>query len=171
MLLTGCNGSGKSSIFRCLGGLWRIPEGGRISKPGGNSVGLNAAVFYLPQKPYNVLGTLRDQLCYPENKRVAREITDDTLRKLLKSEYFEYLIDRGPQGPNDEKEVNWEVVLSMGEKQRLAMARLFYHNPKFAILDEWCCWCERNYGEKLYDACERNITCITISSSSSGAIS
>ena len=129
MLLTGCNGSGKSSIFRCLGGLWRIPEGGRISKPGGNSVGLNAAVFYLPQKPYNVLGTLRDQLCYPENKRVAREITDDTLRKLLKSVDLEYLIDRGPQGPNDEKEVNWEVVLSMGEKQRLAMARLFYHNP------------------------------------------
>eukprot|EP00944_MAST-04C_sp_MAST-4C-sp1_P007501 g7501.t1 len=164
MLLTGCNGSGKSSIFRCLGGLWRIPEGGRISKPGGNSVGLNAAVFYLPQKPYNVLGTLRDQLCYPENKRVAREITDDTLRKLLKSVDLEYLIDRGPQGPNDEKEVNWEVVLSMGEKQRLAMARLFYHNPKFAILDECTSGVSAIMEKKLYDACaKRNITCITIS--------
>ena len=56
MLLTGCNGSGKSSIFRCLGGLWSIPEGGRISKPGGNSVGLNAAVFYLHKNHIMSLG-------------------------------------------------------------------------------------------------------------------
>eukprot|EP00942_MAST-04A_sp_MAST-4A-sp1_P002841 g2841.t1 len=164
MLLTGCNGSGKSSIFRCLGGLWSIPEGGRISKPGGNSVGLNAAVFYLPQKPYNVLGTLRDQLCYPENKRVAKKISDGMLRKLLKAVDLEYLIDRGPQGPKDDKEVNWEVVLSMGEKQRLAMARLFYHNPKFAILDECTSGVSAAMERKLYDACgKRNITCITIS--------
>jgi len=164
MLLTGCNGSGKSSIFRCLGGLWKIPEGGRISKPGGNNVGLNSAVFYLPQKPYNVLGTLRDQLCYPENKRVAKEISDLTLRSLLTAVDLEYLIDRGPQGPNDDKEVNWEVVLSMGEKQRLAMARLFYHTPQFAILDECTSGVSAAMERKLYDACaKRNITCITIS--------
>ena len=164
MLLTGCNGSGKSSIFRCLGGLWTIPEGGTISKPGGNSVGLNAAVFYLPQKPYNVLGTLRDQLCYPESKRVARKIDEVMLRNLLKAVDLEYLVDRGPQGPNDDKEINWEVVLSVGEKQRLAMARLFYHNPKFAILDECTSGVSASMERRLYDACaERKITCITIS--------
>ena len=57
------------------------------------------------------------------------------LRQLLKAVDLEYLIDRGPQGPKDDKEVNWEIVLSMGEKQRLAMARLFYHNPTFAIFE------------------------------------
>ena len=164
MLLTGCNGSGKSSIFRCLGGLWTIPKGGKISKPGGNSVGLNAAVFYLPQKPYNVLGTLRDQLCYPEDKSVASKIQETNLRQLLRAVDLEYLVDRGPQGPKDDKEVNWEVVLSVGEKQRLAMARLFYHNPKFAILDECTSGVSASMERRLYDACAaRNITCITIS--------
>lgn len=57
MLLTGHNGAGKSSVFRCLAGLWKIPEG-QIQKPGGQggSQSLAGTVFYLPQKPYNVLG-------------------------------------------------------------------------------------------------------------------
>ena len=63
MLLTGHNGAGKSSIFRCLGGLWTIPKGS-ITKPG-SAEGLNTDVFYIPQKPYQVLGTLADQLTYP----------------------------------------------------------------------------------------------------------
>ena len=80
LLLTGHNGAGKSSLFRCLAGLWKIPEGGVIEKPGwsgddmnlqkerqvSGSTGLASTVFYLPQKPYNVLGTLIDQLTYPE---------------------------------------------------------------------------------------------------------
>ena len=92
--------------------MWTIPKGGKISKPGGNSVGLNAAVFYLPQKPYNVLGTLRDQLCYPEDKSVASKIQETNLRQLLRAVDLEYLVDRGPQGPKDDKEVNWEVKKS-----------------------------------------------------------
>jgi ABC-type uncharacterized transport system fused permease/ATPase subunit len=77
-LITGHNGAGKSSIFRCLGGLWPIPRG-MITKPrstpvagsGGRGGGdlsetLNSSIFYLPQKPYNVLGSLYDQLTYPD---------------------------------------------------------------------------------------------------------
>ena len=64
LLITGHNGAGKSSIFRCLGGLWNIPCG-TITKPGGGSKGLLSGVFYVPQKPYQVLGTLADQLTYP----------------------------------------------------------------------------------------------------------
>lgn len=77
LLLTGHNGAGKSSIFRCLGGLWDIDaaDGGRIEKPGsaGGSAtdgGLHTDVFYLPQKPYSVLGTIFDQLTYPNQVNV-----------------------------------------------------------------------------------------------------
>ena len=164
MLLTGCNGSGKSSLFRCLGGLWNLPEGGTIVKPGGDSTSLNDAVFYVPQKPYNVLGTLREQLCYPSPKSRAEAITKEELRELLAEVDLAYLMDRGPQGPNDDKEVDWEAVLSMGEKQRLAMARLFWHAPQFAILDECTSGVSAAMEKRMYDTCAaKGITCITIS--------
>ena len=54
LLITGHNGAGKSSIFRCLGGLWTVPTG-TITKPGSAASGLHQEVFYLPQKPYQVL--------------------------------------------------------------------------------------------------------------------
>lgn len=149
LLLTGCNGSGKSSLFRCLGGLWQL-RGGTITKPGGSNRGLNKKVFYLPQKPYNVVGTLRQQICYPSAS--ADDLSAEELRSLLASVDLAYLLDRsfvsstdrkrkrrgrnGPPLKSYEQEVDWENVLSMGEKQRLAMARLFYHKPEFAILDE-----------------------------------
>lgn len=73
-VLTGPNGSGKSSLFRVLGGLW--PAGsGHIAKPGQLLLGSHAAtqtsrglsrdIFYVPQRPYTALGTLRDQIIYP----------------------------------------------------------------------------------------------------------
>ena len=67
LLLTGHNGAGKSSIFRCLGGLWQT-LGGTIKKPGNGDSGLHHDVFYIPQKPYNVVGHLRDQLTYPSHE-------------------------------------------------------------------------------------------------------
>jgi len=117
MLLTGCNGSGKSSLFRCLGALWPVPPGGIITKPGGNLSGLNKSVFYLPQRPYSVLGTLRDQLSYPAPREVARGISKELLKELLDEVDLGYLMDR-KAGVDDEQEVNWEDVLSLGEKQR-----------------------------------------------------
>ena len=67
--LTVCNthriARDRSSIFRCLGGLWNIPRG-TIRRPGGLASGLHQECFYVPQKPYNVLGTLVEQLtCEP----------------------------------------------------------------------------------------------------------
>ncbi|KAK8652829.1 hypothetical protein V6N13_126852 [Hibiscus sabdariffa] len=116
LLITGPNGSGKSSLFRVLGGLWPLVSG-HIVKPGVGS-DLNKEIFYVPQRPYTAVGTLRDQLIYP--------LTADQEVDL------EYLLDRYPP----EKEVNWGDELSLGEQQKLGMARLFYHKPKFAILDE-----------------------------------
>eukprot|EP00924_Labyrinthula_sp_SR-Ha-C_P003233 snap_masked-scaffold_15-processed-gene-3.11-mRNA-1 protein AED:0.06 eAED:0.06 QI:0/0/0/0.5/1/1/2/0/1430 len=159
MLLTGVNGSGKSSIFRCLGSLWNVPEPGVITKPGGNEPGLNKLVFYLPQKPYNVLGTLRDQIFYPDDQYHARKLTKDDLIELLNEVDLGYLISR-----DTDEERNWENELSLGEKQRLAMARLLYHNPKYAILDECTSGVSAGMERRLYEVCKkRNITCITIS--------
>jgi ABC-type multidrug transport system ATPase subunit len=117
-------------------------------------------VFYLPQKPYNVVGDLREQLTYPEAADSTRSrLTDDDLRSLLALVDLEYLFDR-----RSDAGVNWEQSLSLGETQRLAMARLFYHQPMFAILDECTSAVSHVMERKLYDLCqERGITCITIS--------
>ena len=95
LLLTGHNGAGKSSIFRCLGGLWDVPTG-TISKPGALSSGLHAEVFYLPQKPYNVLGTLGDQLSYPnvEKDGSSRVLDRDRIAAILAEVDLSYLLDR-----------------------------------------------------------------------------
>ncbi|KAI8014748.1 ABC transporter D family member 1 [Camellia lanceoleosa] len=127
----GPNGSGKSSLFRVLGGLWPLVSG-YIVKPGFGS-DLNKEIFYVPQQPYTAVGTLCDQLIYPLTAdQEAEPLTHSEMVELLKNVGLEYLLDRYPS----KKEINWGDELSLGEQQRLGMARLFYHKPKFAILDE-----------------------------------
>ncbi|XP_021741036.1 ABC transporter D family member 1-like [Chenopodium quinoa] len=131
LLITGPNGSGKSSLFRVLGGLWPLVSG-HIAKPGVGS-DLNKEIFYVPQRPYTAVGTLRDQLIYPLTAdQEVEPLTRSGMVDLLKNVDLEYLLDRYPL----DTEVNWGEELSLGEQQRLGMARLFYHKPKFAILDE-----------------------------------
>uniref|UniRef100_A0A0D9ZT81 ABC transporter domain-containing protein n=1 Tax=Oryza glumipatula TaxID=40148 RepID=A0A0D9ZT81_9ORYZ len=131
LLITGPNGSGKSSLFRVLGGLWPLVSG-HIVKPGVGS-DLNKEIFYVPQRPYTAVGTLREQLIYPLTADQEIEpLSYDGMVDLLKNVDLEYLLQRYPL----DKEVNWGDELSLGEQQRLGMARLFYHKPKFAILDE-----------------------------------
>lgn len=61
VLVTGPNGSGKSSLFRILGGLWPMTSGS-IHRPGGSAASADARIFYVPQKPYTTIGTLREQV-------------------------------------------------------------------------------------------------------------
>ncbi len=86
LLLTGHNGAGKSSIFRTLAGLWKIDQGTIMKPP-------TSSTFYLPQKPYNVVGTLVDQITYPEEGG-SRDVSQETLRNILSQVELEYLLDR-----------------------------------------------------------------------------
>lgn len=124
VIITGPNGSGKSSLFRVLGNLWRVESGKLIRPP-------TDQLFYICQKPYMTLGTLRNQIIFPDSKS---KLTDTELVDILKIVELNYLLDRGEH--NLDSINDWQDVLSGGEKQRMALARLIYHKPQFAILDE-----------------------------------
>ena len=80
----GPNGSGKSSLFRVLGGLWPLVSG-HIVKPGIGS-DLNKEIFYVPQRPYTAVGTLRDQLIYPLTAdQEVEPLTHSGMVELLKN--------------------------------------------------------------------------------------
>lgn len=113
------------------------------------------------ERPYNVLGTLQEQITYPEQDKNARTISHNELRSILERVDLAYLLDRDGVL---EMEINWQEEISLGEQQRLAIARLLYHKPKFAILDECTSGCSAAIENELYAiASELSISVITIS--------
>ena len=130
VIIVGPNGSGKSSILRMLGGLWPL-QAGTVSMPP------REEIFFLSQKPYTFSGTLAEQLMYPNlpGVVVGEKVTfnEARAREALKKVEMETLIARcdGFDGA-----LAWDETLSGGQRGRLAVARLLYHRPKYAILDE-----------------------------------
>ncbi|MGA8588319.1 MAG: ABC transporter ATP-binding protein/permease [Pseudolabrys sp.] len=121
LLVAGDSGSGKSTLVRAISGLW--PWGsGRID------IHPDRRLFMLPQRPYVPAGTLRRATAYPG---AADDWTTEQIEEALDKVGLAHLKDK-----IEDEEAPWDQTLSGGEKQRLAFARLFLHNPEIVVLDE-----------------------------------
>jgi putative ATP-binding cassette transporter len=136
-LIVGNSGVGKSSLLRGLAGLWNTGTG-CIARPDLQEM------MFLPQRPYMILGSLRDQLLYP---KINLPCDDKILLEVLKAVNLEDL----PQRVSGfDIQLDWADILSLGEQQRLAFARLLLLKPRFAILDEATSALDLNNEQHLY---------------------
>ncbi|WP_337160117.1 ABC transporter ATP-binding protein/permease [Pseudomonas putida] len=120
LLIKGPSGSGKTTLLRALAGLWPYAEG-EVRRPLGNQA------LFLSQRPYLPLGDLRTAIAYPAPGTPA---DDGRMQQALRQVNLAHLVERLDVS-ND-----WSNILSVGEQQRLAFARLLFNRPQVVFLDE-----------------------------------
>jgi putative ATP-binding cassette transporter len=138
LVIVGNSGSGKSSLLRAIAGLWNAGTG-QIIRPA------LSEIMFLPQRPYMVLGSLRSQLLYPNPDN---DISESKMRHVLEQVNLPDLPERFG---GFEIELDWANLLSLGEQQRLAFARLLLTRPRYVILDEATSALDLANEKKLYE--------------------
>ena len=150
LLVVGPNGVGRSSLIRATAGLWG-KGAGTIHRPPLDEV------MFLPQRPYLVPGSLRDQLIYAATQT---RITDDEILDVLRLVKYEPVLER--VGGLD-VEQDWAKTLSLSEQQQLALAGLLLAEPRFAFLDEATSALDPSRAQAIYRALERTpITYVSV---------
>ena len=150
LLIVGNSGAGKSSLLRAIAGLWTSGNG-IITRPGDEDV------YFLPQRPYCTVGTLKDQLLYPSVEQTQPEgngtngteasrshilmqsMSDEELLEVLEKVDLGELASRSGDGDPFKglsTVLDWSNTLSLGEQQRLAFGRVLVNQPQLVIMDE-----------------------------------
>ncbi|KAJ7145398.1 ABC transporter transmembrane region 2-domain-containing protein [Mycena crocata] len=162
LMITGSNGVGKTAVARVLAGLW-APQGPAAAVQRPRDAPGRPSVFVVPQRAYMVTGSLLDQMIYPHSypEFLKSGKTLEDMMEILDMVFLAYLPER-EGGWTTRKE--WRDVLSGGEKQRMGMARVLYHRPKFAVLDECTSAVSSDVEGRMYENAKKlGITLITIS--------